>query len=108
LGEVRAIFEQARRQEKQSLFDKLGYWPWRHSEAVEGVNPSGARGLQIAGRWREAAQAWRQTGCPLEEGQALLQGDRPGRQQAEKIFQKLGAGAYLARARSIDEPVRGL
>jgi hypothetical protein len=37
-------------------------------------------------------------GCPLEEGQALLQGDEAAVAQAARIFEELGAIAYLTRA----------
>jgi len=58
------------------------------------------RGLQVAGRWREAAEAWSRIGCPLEQGQALLQGDAAAVAQAEGVFERLGATAYLTRTRS--------
>jgi DNA-binding winged helix-turn-helix (wHTH) protein/tetratricopeptide (TPR) repeat protein len=100
LDKARAAFDRSRQLRLQYYVDELGYWLWLQGVPVEGVNPSSARGLQIAGRWREAADAWRHIGCPLEEGQALLQGDPPAIARAEKIFERLGATAYLMRARS--------
>jgi len=102
-AEAHAALEQSRNLENPAFVDELAYWLWLHAEldAVQAADAGGARGLQIAGRWREAAQAWRQIGCPLEQGQALLQGDGPAIDEAEKIFETLGARAYLARARSI-------
>ena len=100
LGELRAVFDRSRQLGLQCYVEELGYWLWLYGVAVEGVHPSHARGLQIAGGWREAADAWRRIGCPLEEGQALLQGDVPAIGRAEKIFERLGATAYLKRARS--------
>jgi len=99
-GELRSAFVSLQQLEYRGNVDELGYWLWCHGMAVRGVDPASARGLQIAGRWREAAQAWHRIGCPLEQGQALLQGGRQAVVQAEKIFEDLGASAYLARARS--------
>jgi DNA-binding winged helix-turn-helix (wHTH) protein/tetratricopeptide (TPR) repeat protein len=96
---AQAIFERLKELGLQYYIDELGYWLWLHGVIVEGVDPSSVRGLQLAGQWRAAADAWRQTGCPLEEGQALLQGDEGGVAQAGTIFERLGATGYRNRAR---------
>jgi DNA-binding winged helix-turn-helix (wHTH) protein/tetratricopeptide (TPR) repeat protein len=100
LGEARSAFERSRQVGTQYYVDELGYWLWVHGVAVDGIDPASPRGLQVAGRWREAAEAWHRLGCPLEEGQALMQGVRPAVAQAERIFEHLGATAYLTRTRS--------
>jgi DNA-binding winged helix-turn-helix (wHTH) protein/tetratricopeptide (TPR) repeat protein len=100
LDKARAALDRSRQLRLQYYVDELGYWLWLHGATVEGVDPSSVRGLQISGRWREAADAWRRIGCPLEQGQALLQGDASAVAQAERIFERLGATAYLTRARS--------
>ena len=100
-GELKSAFERAKQIGCQYYVDELGYWLWVHGVGVDGVDSASPRGLQIAGRWREATDAWRRIGCPLEQGQALLQGDASARAQAERIFERLGATAYLTRARSI-------
>lgn len=99
LAPLRAIFDQARQRRARVYIDELGYWLWRLGVPVDGVDPEHPRGLQMAGRWRQAAQAWSRIGCPLEEGQALLQGDAAAVQQAIGIFQNLQARAYVERAR---------
>jgi DNA-binding winged helix-turn-helix (wHTH) protein/tetratricopeptide (TPR) repeat protein len=98
--QIRIVFDRVRQLGLQYYVDELGYWLWLQGAPVEGVDPVSTRGIQIAGNWRVAADAWRRIGCPLEEGQALLQGDETARAEAESIFERLGATAYLARARS--------
>jgi hypothetical protein len=98
--QVLAEFDRCRQLGLQDYVDELGYWLWLHGVPVVDVDPNSPRGLQLAGRWREAAEAWCRIGCPLERGQALLQGDAPAVAKAEAIFERLGATAYLARARS--------
>jgi class 3 adenylate cyclase len=98
LGEMRSTFKWLKELRRQHYVDELGYWLWCLGQATEGIDPASPRGLQVAGRWHEAAAAWRELGCPLEEGQALLQGDRRSVEQASKIFERLGATRYQARA----------
>ncbi len=97
LIEIRSVYDWLKEFGRQRYLDELGYWLWCHGVEVEGVDPASARGLQIAGRWREAADVWHSLGCPLEEGQALLRGDRQAVEQAGEIFARLGAAAYLAK-----------
>jgi len=47
--------------------------------------------LQISGRWREAATAWAELGCPYEQARALEDGDLEARLEALAIFEQLGA-----------------
>ena len=78
---------------------ELGYWLWRAGEPRDdGVDPSSPRGLQMAGLWREAANAWHELGCPLEEAQSLSQGDERAREQGRELFVRLGAHGWLARS----------
>lgn len=97
LIEIRSVYDRLKEIGRQRNLDELGYWLWCHGVEVEGVDPASARGLQIAGRWREAADVWHNLGCPLEEGQALLRGDEQAMAQARGIFERLGAAAYLAK-----------
>jgi class 3 adenylate cyclase/tetratricopeptide (TPR) repeat protein len=98
-GEMRSYFDWFKRLHRQTFVNELGYWLWRLGETVDGIDPASPRGLQIAGSWREAAEAWRRIGCPLEEGQSLLDGDREAVAGAVRIFERLGAVPYLAKAR---------
>ncbi|MBV8209708.1 MAG: winged helix-turn-helix domain-containing protein [Burkholderiaceae bacterium] len=98
LEQITAVFEACKEARAHAYLDELGYWLWLHGVIVDGLDPCSPRGLQIAGRWREAAEAWSRIGCPLEQGQALLQGDAAATAHVRSIFENLGATAYLARA----------
>jgi DNA-binding CsgD family transcriptional regulator len=59
-------------------------------EAPEWIAPPYA--LQLAGRWTEAAEAWRACGCPYEAAQALaLADDEESLRAALAEFERLGA-----------------
>ncbi|HEX6832584.1 MAG TPA: LuxR C-terminal-related transcriptional regulator, partial [Rudaea sp.] len=55
--------------------------------------------LQIAGRWREAAAAWEQRGCPYEQARALAEGDIEAQRDALVRFERLGAQPDAERVR---------
>ncbi len=71
---------------------ELSYWLWR-----AGAAPPAAEGcaepyaLQMAGRWREAAQAWAALGCPYEQARALAEGDTAAQREALALADGLGA-----------------
>lgn len=48
--------------------------------------------LQLAGKWREAAAAWRERGCAYEQARALASGDEQAQMEALRILDRLGAG----------------
>jgi DNA-binding CsgD family transcriptional regulator len=55
---------------------------------------------EIAGRWREAAAAWRALECPYEEARSLALGDATAQAEALAIYDRLGArpvADYLRR-----------
>jgi DNA-binding CsgD family transcriptional regulator len=66
--------------------------------------------IEAAGRWQEAADAWRRLGCPFETARALAQGDEPAKRQALATFEALGATpmAERVRQRLREAGVRGL
>lgn len=85
---------------------ELGFWMWR-AGVVDEPPPEAAHpyALHIAGRWQEAAEAWRELGCPYEEADALADSDEDERLiQAVGIFQRLGARPAAAR---VAERLRG-
>jgi DNA-binding CsgD family transcriptional regulator len=51
------------------------------------------------GRWKEAAEGWRERGRPYEEALALSAGDEQAQRQALEIFDRLGALPAAARLR---------
>ena len=54
--------------------------------------------LQLAGKAREAAEAWRRVGCPYEEGLALgASDDHEDLRRAFELFDSLGARPATAR-----------
>jgi DNA-binding CsgD family transcriptional regulator len=55
--------------------------------------------LEAAGRWRDAAVAWRALGCLFETGRALSQGDEPAQREALDIFEALDARPMVERVR---------
>jgi DNA-binding CsgD family transcriptional regulator len=66
--------------------------------------------LELAGRWREAAQAWERTGCPYEQALALSEGDEEAQRAALQILDGLGAtpAAAMVRRQLQSRGVRGL
>jgi len=56
---------------------------------------------EVAGRWTEAAAAWRGLGCPYEEALALARsGQEAALRRAVEGFEAMGAPAAAARARA--------
>ena len=55
--------------------------------------------IEAAGRWQDAADAWRALGCPFETARALAQGDEPAQRQALVMFEALGARPMVERVR---------
>jgi DNA-binding CsgD family transcriptional regulator len=55
--------------------------------------------LQLDGRWRKAAAAWRDRDCPYHAGRALLASEDPADvEEARAIFDRLGARPALGLA----------
>ena len=91
---------------------ELSWWLWRAGALDEAV-PSGCAepyALQIAGRWREAADAWQALGCPFERARALAEGDEGAQREALEVFEALGArpAAEALRQRLREAGVRGV
>ena len=66
---------------------------WLEAQAEE------AYAAQIKGRWAEAAELWRQAGCPFERALALAEGDEAAVRESFAILEGLGATATLAALR---------
>jgi DNA-binding CsgD family transcriptional regulator len=67
---------------------------WRQQAGAEAPYPSWIAPpylLQLEGRWREAALAWAQLGCPYEQARALSAGDEASCREALMIYDRLGA-----------------
>jgi DNA-binding CsgD family transcriptional regulator len=78
---VRAIagpaYEDARRLGHVPLQAELGYWLTRAGQVVPPPASEHPYALQAAGRWREAAAAWRAAGFPYEHAAALAESPDP-------------------------------
>jgi DNA-binding CsgD family transcriptional regulator/tetratricopeptide (TPR) repeat protein len=81
---------------------ELGFWMWK-AGVIDRAPERAAEpfALHMAGHWRQAAEAWKEIGCPYEVGLALAEGDHEGVLEAVTIFDSLGArpAAGMARAR---------
>jgi tetratricopeptide (TPR) repeat protein len=98
LHELKALFERARQEGAREYVDELAYWLWRAGAgAVDGIDLAGPRGLQIQGRWHEAAQRWEDIGSPVGRYQALSEGDTPAIDEACRWASEWGARGWLKR-----------
>jgi DNA-binding CsgD family transcriptional regulator len=79
---------------------ELAYWAMR-AGAAEEVSAHCAKpwSLQMAGQWREAAQAWSALGCRYEEAHALAEGTDDAMIDALALFEQLGAQPAATRLR---------
>jgi ATP/maltotriose-dependent transcriptional regulator MalT len=90
---------------------ELAMWRWRAGGLKQAPeNCAEPFDHEIAGRWREAAEAWASLGCPYEQARALADGDTAAQQQALDMFTELGAqpAAEALRSRLRAAGVRGL
>jgi len=55
--------------------------------------------LERRNQWREAADAWRNLGCPYESARALAGGDESAQREALTILESLGAAPMAERVR---------
>jgi DNA-binding CsgD family transcriptional regulator len=92
VAEARSMLELGKGLNDPWLNGEFALWLWR-----AGSNQSTAQdiaepyALQIAGKWRAAADAWKEIGCPYEEAIALAGGDDAAQLEALAIFERLGA-----------------
>jgi DNA-binding CsgD family transcriptional regulator/tetratricopeptide (TPR) repeat protein len=111
-AEVQRALPLARAKGHPWFVGELSWWLSR----VGGLGDASTAGcaepfaLQIAGRWREAADAWAVLGCPYEQARALADGDLAAQREALALFEALGArpAADALRQRLQDAGVRGL
>ena len=110
-AEAQAALPLALRQQHPWFIGELAFWCWR-AGAMDSAPPHCAEpyALQMTGRWREAAAAWRRLGCPYEEARALADGDGDAQQEALALFERLGARPVIEvlRRRLREAGVRGV
>ena len=103
--EARAIFDLATRLRHRWHTGEFGYWRIMAGDTTT-LPQWAARPftLQIEGRWKQAAELWRELDCPYERARALADGDLDAQMEALRIFTELGAGpAAKIVARKIRE-----
>ena len=117
-GDLRATVEEARAallvaasRDDVWLGGELTYW--LHRAGAADIPPAPCAEpfeLQIAGRFREAANAWAALGCPYEQARALGEGDTQAQVEALEMFERLGArpAARALRRQLRAAAVRGL
>lgn len=101
--EIATAFDLAVKKQHPWYAGELGYWLWKADALPGDVDVStfaAPYALQLSGRWRESAHAWRALGCPYETGRTLTQGDREAQLEALAIFERLGAGPIIERLRA--------
>jgi DNA-binding CsgD family transcriptional regulator/tetratricopeptide (TPR) repeat protein len=105
LERLRAAFDVAVRSQGQKwLLADTALWLKILGEPFE-IPAEQMRRLQPAyrahliGTWNEAADAWRELGCPYEQAIALSMGDEPSQREALALFDSIGAAPAAARLR---------
>lgn len=83
----------------RDLMDEISYYRGLADAHGAASSHTPAFALQFAGQWREAADAWRELGCPYEQARALAEGDEEAQRAALVIFERLGANPMVARLR---------
>ena len=80
---------------------EVGFWMWR-AGVIDGPPSQAASpfALQMAGRWREAADEWAELGCPYEQAMALADGDQEARLAGLHLLDGLGAEPAAVRLRA--------
>lgn len=98
--EARAALDLAVAHRHPWFVGEFTYWLHRAGALDAPLTPCAEPyALQIAGRWREAAQTWSALGCPYEQARALGEGDIEARIEALRIFDSLGARPDAERLR---------
>ncbi|MBX3606984.1 MAG: AAA family ATPase [Piscinibacter sp.] len=110
-AEARAALALAQQRRHAWFAGELAAWCWRAGTLHEAPADCAAPyALEIAGRWRDAADAWQRLGCPYEQARALAEGDAAAQQEALAGFDRLGAqpAAEALRRRLREAGVRGV
>ena len=93
LAEARAVYDLALEKRHLWFAGELAYWQWKCSGLDAAPDwLAEPYGLQLAGAWREAADAWSAHDCPYEAARALAEGDVDAQRSAHEEFVRLGAG----------------
>jgi DNA-binding CsgD family transcriptional regulator len=77
----------------------MAYWLWRCGRPYPTGTLFEPYAMQVTGRWRQAAAAWRELGAPYETARALEEGDAHAQQEALAVYEDLGAAPALESLR---------
>jgi DNA-binding winged helix-turn-helix (wHTH) protein/tetratricopeptide (TPR) repeat protein len=97
--EAASAYELAQRKSRSWEREQLAFWSWRGGRQVELDAARTPFGLQVEGRWREAAEQWRALGCRWELALALAQGEAEAVNEAAALFDQLGSPAAAQAVR---------
>jgi DNA-binding CsgD family transcriptional regulator/tetratricopeptide (TPR) repeat protein len=82
---------------------ELLYWCWQGDGSLPGGMPDYCARLpftlEIFGRCKEAAAAWRELSCPFESARALGESDEAAQREALAIFESFSARPMIERVR---------
>ncbi|HEY2888723.1 MAG TPA: AAA family ATPase [Candidatus Limnocylindrales bacterium] len=110
--EAGAALDQAVRADDAWTSGELRWWLRQSGQVTpNALRPAEPWRLQLAGDWREAADAWLAIECPYEAGLALLASGEPSEvEEARQLFDRLGArpGVGLAARRLRELGVRSI
>lgn len=100
-GAAAAALEQAIELQLPESVADLVLWCRRggHARPVPACCLTEPAALEAAGRWQEAAEAWRAAGCPFETARALADGDEVAQREALATFERLDARPMVERVR---------
>jgi DNA-binding CsgD family transcriptional regulator len=91
------VLSLARRRRALWVVDELRYWRWQAGLREELAGEATPYGLSIVGKWAEAAELWKEIGCPYETALALG-ASRDDQAVRAAIDQLQGMGARPAAA----------
>jgi DNA-binding CsgD family transcriptional regulator/tetratricopeptide (TPR) repeat protein len=101
VASLEKVYAEACRLEITPIQAELGYWMTRFGRPILPDRSDHPYALQAAGRWREAAAAWRAAGCPYEYAAALADSRDPADLLAALAeLDALGAGPLARRVRA--------
>lgn len=100
LDELVPAYQRALDTDSEWARGEIGFWMWRTGQ-IDGPPERAAEpfALQMSGKWKAAANTWREIGCPYETALALSDGPENAKREALAIFDSLGARTMSDRLR---------
>ncbi len=94
IDELEKIYQSLVSSRNHWAIGEIAYWLWKSGKLTEipkkMANPYM---LQIKGKWKAAAEIWKELGCPYEYAVALSEGNEESMKKALEVFDDLGATA---------------